>query len=163
MALAAEARIEAALEPVTASHGLELVAVELGGVKHRPVVRVLLDKEGGITLDEVAAANEWVGAALDELGEPSGAYTLEVSSPGIERPLVKPRDFQRFLGSRAEVRMVAPFEGRRQFTGTIEAADDEAVTLDVDGSTVRLPYDNLSRARLRVEIDFSDEGTGSKR
>ncbi len=163
MATKTTERIEAALEPAAASHGLELVAVELGGAKHRAVVRVFLDKEGGITLDEIAESNEWIGETIDELGEPSGAYVLEVSSPGIERPLRKPRDFQRFVGQRAEVRLTAPLEGRRQFTGTIEAADDEAVTLDVDGTRVRLPYDNLSKARLRVDIDFRDEGSGSKR
>jgi ribosome maturation factor RimP len=163
MATKASDRVEAALEPIAASHGYEVVAVELGGAKHRPVVRVFLDKEGGITLDEVAEANAWVGEAIDELGEPSGPYLLEVSSPGIERPLRKAADFQRFAGQRAEVRLMAPMEGRRQFTGTIETADGDAATLDVDGTRVRLPYDTMSRARLRVDIDFHDEGSGSKR
>ena len=163
MAAKAVDRIETALEPVAASNGLELVAVELAGAKHKPIVRVYLDKEDGITLDEVAEANAWVGEALDALGEPAGPYTLEVSSPGIERPLRKAADFQRFAGSRAEVRTFAARDGRKQYTGTISSADAEAVTLDVDGAEVRLAYDDVSKARLTVDIDFNDEGSGSKR
>lgn len=156
-------RIEAALEPAAASRGYELVAVEMFGTGRRSVVRVYVDKEGGITLDDVAEANAWVGETLEDLGQPSGPYTLEVSSPGIERPLRKPADFRRFEGQRAEVRTKTPVDGRKQFTGTIASAEDDAVTLDIDGAAVRLPYDNLSKARLRVEIDFREEGSGSKR
>ncbi len=162
MAGKAEERIEAALAPVLATHGLELVAVELAGAKHLPVVRVFIDKEGGVTLDDVADANPWVSEALDRLGEPSGPYTLEVSSPGIERPLRKPADYARFAGSRAEVRTIAPVDGRRQFTGAISSADEQAVTLDVDGTEFRLPYANVSKARLRVDIDFKEEGSGKR-
>lgn len=163
MATKAEQRIEQALEPVTASHGFELFGVELGGVKHKPIVRVLIDREGGITLDQVAESNAWIAEVIDELGEPSGAYVLEVSSPGIERPLRKPEHFQRYQGSRAEVRTTAPIDGRKQFTGVIVSADEAQVTLDVDGAEVSLPYDSLSKARLRVDIDFRDEGSGGKR
>lgn len=162
MASKAEDRLEAALAPVASSHGLELVAVELAGAKHRPIVRVYVDKDGGITLDDVAEANAWIDTALDALGEPAGPYTLEVSSPGIERPLRKPADFRRFTGSKAEVRTTAPLDGRKQFTGVIASADEEAVTLDVDGAEVRLPYDNVSKARLRVDIDFKEEGSASR-
>ncbi len=162
MASKAEERIEAALEPVAASHGLELVAVELTGAKHRPIVRVFLDKDGGITLDAVAEANAWVGEALDELAEPAGPYTLEVSSPGIERPLRKASDFRRFAGSKADVRTIAPMDGRKQFTGVITSADEDVFTLDVDGAEVRLPYDGVSKARLRVDIDFKEEGSGKR-
>lgn len=161
MATKAIDRIEAALEPVAASNGLELVAVELGGVKHRPVVRVFLDKDGGISLDEVAGANAWVSETLDTLGEPAGAYTLEVSSPGIERPLRRAADYRRFVGSRAEVRTMIARDGRKQFTGRIVSADDEAVTLDVDGGESVLRYDDISKAHLKVDIDFKDEGGGS--
>lgn len=156
-------RIETALDPIVSSHGLELAAVELAGAGQKPIVRVFLDRSGGITLDEIAEANTWIGEAIDALGEPAGPYLLEVSSPGIERPLRKPGDFARFCGQRAEVRTLQAHDGRKRFTGTITAADDEAVTLDVDGETVRLPYDGMSRARLRVDIEFADEGIGSKR
>lgn len=156
-------RLEATLAPLAEEHGLELVAAEVAGAPRLPVVRVYLDREGGIDIDTVAEANAWVSAALDELGEPAGPFTLEVSSPGIERPLRKPADFRRFLGSRAEAKTTRPIDGRRQFTGTISEADDDAFTLDVDGTMFRLEYDNLSRARLRVDIDFRDEGSGSKR
>jgi ribosome maturation factor RimP len=163
MATKAIERIEAALEPVAASHGMELVAAELGGTARRPVVRVFLDKDGGVMLDDIASANEWVGETLDELGEPKGSYLLEVSSPGIERILRKPTDFRRFTGSKAEVRLKAPLDGRKQFTGIIAVAEDDTFTLDVDGAPVRLAYDDLSKAHLKVDIDFHDEGTGSTR
>jgi ribosome maturation factor RimP len=139
------------------------VAVEVAGAPRLPVVRVYLDREGGIDIDTVAEANTWMSAALDELGEPTEPFTLEVSSPGIERPLRKPADFRRFIGSRVEAKTSRPIDGRKQFTGTISEAGDDAFTLDVDGTMFRLEYDSLSRARLRVDIDFRDEGSGSKR
>ncbi len=156
-------RLEATLAPLAEEHGLELVAVEVASAPRLPVVRVYLDREGGIDIDTVAEANTWMSAALDELGEPTEPFTLEVSSPGIERPLRKPADFRRFIGSRVEAKTSRPIDGRKQFTGTISEAGDDAFTLDVDGTMFRLEYDSLSRARLRVDIDFRDEGSGSKR
>jgi ribosome maturation factor RimP len=156
-------RIEQALAPLAAEHGVELWTVEMAGVARRPVVRVFLDKEGGIGSEDLTEANRWIGAALDELGVPAGPFVLEVSSPGIERALRGPQDYVRYTGSKAEVKLAAPVAGRKTFTGTITGTDEEALTLDVDGSPVRLPYDDVSRARLRVDLDFEDEGSGNKR
>ena len=141
-----------ALEPAVASAGYELVAVEVGGSSGRPTVRVFLDCPGGIDLDAITEANGIVSPLIDEIIP--GAYTLEVSSPGIERPLVKIADFERFTGEEATVRTARPIEGRANFTGRITGVEGDTIVLDVDGTTYRIPHDAVSKARLRAEIDF---------
>lgn len=146
------ATLTEALEPLAASKGFELVAVEVAGSAGRPTVRVFLDRPGGIDLDAITEANGFVSPVIDDLVP--GAYTLEVSSPGIERPLVKLADFERFAGEEASVRTGRPIEGRSNFTGRITAVEGDTIVLDVDGTTYRIPHESVSKARLRAEIDF---------
>ncbi len=148
-----EGRITALLESEAASHGLELVAVEVVGA-HRPTVRVYLDREGGIDLDSVAEANRWISSALEGDDPIRGAYTLEVSSPGIERPLVKVADFERYVGSQAQVKMGVPVNGRVRFTGVIDGVEGDTVLLADDKGMYRLPHEAIAKARLKVEIDL---------
>ncbi|MBE0416726.1 MAG: ribosome maturation factor RimP [Coriobacteriia bacterium] len=157
-----EARLEAALAPAAISHELELVAVELAGAHAQPILRVYLDRDGGIGLDEICEANEWVSALLDETEPFDGPYTLEVSSPGIDRPLRKLADFERFAGSTATLR-TRPIDGRTRFTGTIESVQDDVVVLDVDGEPVRIPFGNVRNARLKGEVDFEQAKGGCER
>jgi ribosome maturation factor RimP len=152
--------LTALLEPRAEEHGLMLVAVEVVGHKSEPTVRVYLDREGGIDIDAIAAANEWVGATLDDLKELSGTYTLEVSSPGIERPLRKLVDFARFVGSTADIRTDVLVDRRKRFGGTIAGVEGSDVLVDVDGTTYRVPHDAIVKAKLRVTIDFGQEGKG---
>jgi len=92
------------LEPEAEKHGYELVAVEQSGGRHTPVIRVLLDREDGVDLEAITIANRWVTELFDELDPINGPYTLEVSSPGIDRPLRKLSDFDRFAGETVTVK-----------------------------------------------------------
>lgn len=149
-----ETRLTALIEDEAAGHGLELVAVEVVGPQRNPTVRIYLDKEGGIDLEAITDANRWISAAFEASDALPGAFTLEVSSPGIERPLVKPADFARYVGERAKVRTSAPVGGRSSFTGLIESVDDDAVVLDVDGTKHRVPFGAMAKAHLKVDIEF---------
>jgi ribosome maturation factor RimP len=134
--------------PVEAS-GLDLEAVEISSAGRRRVVRVLVDKDGGVGLDDLADATRVVGDALDAsdaLGDTP--YTLEVTSPGVDRPLTLPRHWRRNAGRLVDV---VDHEGQRR-TGRIVQADDEAVTLDVSGEAQHLAYAEVVTARIEIEF-----------
>ena len=150
-------RLIALLEPLADEHGYELVTVETAGADHMPIVRVFLDREQGINLDAVARANQWISEALDEYEDLQGPFTLEVSSPGIERALRTPEHFARFVNSTAKVKTSRPIEGRSAFTGTIVEVEDATVVFDCEGTTYRIPVDSVRKANLKVEIDFSND------
>ena len=144
------------LEPLAASHGLDLVEVEaLGGGRSR-TVRIYLDAETGINIDIIAAANAWVSEALDGVAELSGPYTLEVSSPGLDRILRTADHFRRFTGERISLQSTRPVDGRSRFTGELAGLDGDDVRIVVDGVEHRVPLDSLERARLKP--DFSASG-----
>jgi ribosome maturation factor RimP len=146
-------------EALAAEHGLELVLVELAGAQRNPLVRVYLDREGGIGIDDIAKASSWIKPVLDEVPEFARGYSLEVSSPGIERPLTKLVDYERFAGKEAKVSTSAEIDGRKQFTGTLGGIDGSDVLLDVDGTTMRVPFRSIAKARLALKIDFGNERT----
>jgi ribosome maturation factor RimP len=161
MAKDLKARMTRLLDAAATERGFELVLLETGGPAKEPYVRVYLDHEGGITIEQIALANKWIDAALADVTDLPEGYTLEVSSPGIERPLVKLADFVRFVGSDAKVTVSREIDGHKQFTGTISAVDGTDVLLQTeDGTTVPIPHTSITRANLRVTIDFSKEGTG---
>jgi ribosome maturation factor RimP len=149
-----EARITALLEPEAPRHGLELVAVEVVGTQRHPTVRVYLDRDGGIDIDAIAEANRWVSDLLDADDPIEAGYVLEVSSPGIERPLVKLADYERHIGSEAHVRTSAKVEGRNRFTGTITAVEGDTIVLADGEEAYRLPHPAIAKARLKVDIDL---------
>lgn len=139
-------------------HGYELVLLELGGARHNPLVRVYLDQEGGIGIDAITAANRWIKELLDPLPSFGNGYTLEVSSPGIERPLVTIAHFTRFVGSEVAVSTSVEVEGHKRFTATISGVEGDVIVFDLDGTTVRVPHAAITKARLRARIDFGREG-----
>jgi len=150
-------RLEALLEPEAERNGFELVAVEQAGGRHTPIIRVLLDRPEGINLDAICAANRWVGDAIDAddpLGRP---YTLEVSSPGVDRPLRRLSDFERFAGEEATVKARVASGSRSTWTGTIGGVDGTDVLLDVDGEHIRIAYDDVLKARLKGAVSFNTE------
>lgn len=156
-----QARLADLLEAEATVRGFEVVLVEVAGSRRNPLVRVYLDHEGGITIEQIAEANRWIKEILEVLPDTRNGYTLEVSSPGIERPLVKLADFVRFTGSKAKVSVSPEIEGHKHFTGIVRGVEDDVVVLDVDGESVRIPHSAITKARLRVEIDFSKEGTAA--
>ncbi len=121
---------------------VELVALETPAAE---TIRLYIDRPGGVDL----ALCEAVTAELRGLLE---RYSLEVSSPGTDRPLTKPEHFRRFLGSRVRVRTQQAIDGRRNFTGTLADADGESVSLDADGTAVRIPIDGIKRSNLVGDI-----------
>jgi ribosome maturation factor RimP len=154
-------RLREALGQAALDHGLELIDVELSGPRGKGTVRVFLDQEDGIDIDAIAEATRWVVEVIEATGEPPGTYVLEVSSPGIERPLVTAVDFSRFAGERASVTTSVPVGGRKRFSGRIVGVEGEDVVLDADGTECRIAIGAIHRARLKVDIDFSAEGSGT--
>lgn len=147
-------KLTSLLEPIAQEHGLELVAVEQAGGRHTPVIRVLLDREGGLDIDAICAANAWVSEALDDADPISGSYTLEVSTPGVDRPLTKPEDFERFSGETAKIKTRPDASVKGSWTGTIVGREDASVVLDVDGQRVVVPFDDIAKARLKGAVSF---------
>lgn len=144
-----------AMEPRAASEGVEIVTVEIAGAKRAPTIRVYIDAEGGVSFDELARTQAWIGELMDEIDPFPGAYMLEVSSPGIDRPLRTPEHFERFSGEEASVKTRGPIDGRSSFTGTLAGTRDGAVLMVVDGAELSIPFDAIKRARLKGTVDFS--------
>lgn len=148
-------KLEKLIEPIAEREDLELVDVELVREPVGLVLRILLDtREGGIAVDKLSKVSHEVSAILDETDIVAQKYMLEVSSPGIERPLRKPEHFKRFVGSKVSVKTVKPIGKRKQFKGQLLEADDNGFVVEVDGERIAITYDNVSKARLQVDIKF---------
>jgi ribosome maturation factor RimP len=118
------------------------------------VLRLFIDKAGGVTLDDCQAASDKVGAFLDAANVMNHGYTLEVSSPGLDRVIKKDKDFQRFVGHRVSVRLRAPVEGRRRYQGFLKGLEEGRIVLENEGALVRLERAGVEEARLDPEIGF---------
>jgi len=138
---------EALVAPVVEASGLELVEVTFRREAGRKVLRVVVDREGGVDIDTISATAEQVSRRLDLEGFAPGPYALEVSSPGIERPLRRPVEFRRRVGDRVKVRTVTPIEGARNHAGALVSADVEAIVIATDGGELRVPYEEIASAR----------------
>lgn len=137
---------------VARGQGVEVEDVELLGRGRRTLLRVTIDKDGGVTLDDCEAFSKDFGALLDVENPLGGPYTLEVSSPGLDRPLRKVEDFRKQAGKLARVVTKQKVQGQSFFVGRIAAVDSDGVRLAVGDKEVRISFDNISRARLEVEI-----------
>ena len=143
-----------ALEPKAAAEGIELVTLEVVGAKKAPTIRVFIDTDHGVGFDELASAQSWINDIMDEIDPFPGAYTLEVSSPGIDRPLRTAGHFARFVGESAVVKTTGPIDGRSTFTGDIASATDEAVSIDCEGTVYEIPFAQVKRANLKGTVNF---------
>src|SRR5205807_8873377 len=153
-------------ERVAASSGLEVVEVELRGGGSSRMLRITIDKPGGVTHEDCANLSREVGTILDvEDAVPGGSYLLEVSSPGLDRKLVRPVDYERFTGSRVKLTTYQPVNGNRHFEGRLESFRDGRLTLDlsaarkkkmrpVEGAAQKLEIElgNIEKANLVPEI-----------
>src|SRR5210317_432564 len=141
------------LEPTVERLGYELADLEvrLGG--KGGLIRVFIDKPDGIDLDDCEKVSLAVSALLDVEDPVPGNYSLEVSSPGLDRKLTKPEHFQRFEGETVKVQMRFPIEGRRRFRGTLVSSDDENIVVEVDGESHSLPLKTIDTARLVPAVD----------
>ena len=147
-------RVWGLAEPAVTTAGLELVDVQYRPEGGRAVLRLLIDRPtGGVTIDELARISRELGHVLDAHDAVPGRYHLECSSPGLNRPLVKPEHFRRAVGQRVYVRLRTPLDGRRQFHGVLAAAAGDAVTVDdADVGQRVLRLADIERAN--VEYDF---------
>ena len=142
-------RVEAIIAPTLNDLGFELVRVRLSGAQRR-TLQIMAERHNraSMTVEDCAEISRSVSALLDVEDPIRGSYTLEVSSPGLDRPLTRPQDFERFAGLEAKVELTNPVDGRRRFRGRIEGLIDEVVRLDMDGLVVELPYADIERAKL---------------
>ena len=143
--------LETVVRPVVEGQGLELVDVTFRREAGRRVLRVIIDRDGGIDLDTIAQTSERISRRLDVEGYRPGPYTLEVSSPGLERPLKTSQDFARQVGNKVKVRTHQPVDGARKHLGTLLAATEEALTIDTDGGERIVPLDVIASARSVFE------------
>jgi len=141
-------RIEELLKPSINALGYELVALELDA----KVLRIYIDQAAGITVDDCARVSRQVSAVLDVEDPVAGAYTLEVSSPGLDRPLVKVDDFKRHVGEKIRVRTHEAVLGRKNFTGELVSAENELIVVEVDNEQYELAYSNIAKARCVPEF-----------
>jgi ribosome maturation factor RimP len=147
-----EEEIRQLLEPTLAAMGYELVDLEarIGGRKG--LLRLYIDKPDGVGLDDCERVSHQVSGVLDVEDPIPGEYVLEVSSPGLNRPLKRPEHFERFTGSEAKISMKAPLDGRRRFRGRLEGVEDGYVVVRVDGEPYRLRIADIDKARLVPEL-----------
>ncbi len=140
------------LEPTVTGLGYELVGVEMVGAKGNRTLRVYIDTPAGVRVEDCEAVSHQVSGVLDVEDPIEGAYNLEVSSPGLDRPIFKAVDYDRFSGERIRLRLLEPHEGRRRIKGVLGGLDGEQVMVrDADGSELRVPLELIDRARLDLE------------
>jgi len=147
-------KLETLVVPLIEDLGYEFVGLEyLSNPKNR-LIRIYIDRpDSGIGVDDCERVSHEVSALLDVEDPVKGQYTLEVSSPGIERPLFEAAHYLRFVGEDARVVLAVPMAGRRKFNGRIVGADDQQVRLEVDGEIVALPLEDIQRAALAPDLD----------
>lgn len=139
------------IDPYVAAEGVELDNVEvLGGGQ---IVRVTLDSPETVGVDLIAELSRGIGRLLDAEDPIKGSYTLEVSSPGLERKLTRPRHYEKSIGRQVKVKTYAEMSGSKNHTGSLVSADDDSFVIDIDGSEMQITYADVSSARTVFEWD----------
>ncbi|HEU4435090.1 MAG TPA: ribosome maturation factor RimP [Pyrinomonadaceae bacterium] len=148
------ARVQEIAERVAIDHGLELVHAEVAGPDNKPIVRVFIDKPQGVTHEDCSDVSTHIGTILDVEDFIHASYTLEVSSPGLERGLYKRADYERFSGTNAKLKTRQPIGGQRNFRGRLLGlAGDEVVFEDRTNGRVQIPLDLITKANLEVDVE----------
>lgn len=159
-------RLTELIQPLVESLGYEFVGLEYMSNPKQSVLRLYIDSGTGVGLEDCESVSRELAALMDVEDPIKGHYTLEVSSPGLDRPLFTPAQYEQFAGQEAKVSLFAPQEGRRKFKGVILAIESDALKLDVDGEEVTLLLDNIAKARLVPDYDSlmagKKNGTGKK-
>ncbi|ADL07997.1 ribosome maturation factor RimP [Thermosediminibacter oceani] len=144
-------------ERVIHDRGFELVDVEFVQEAGSWYLRYYIDKPGGITLDDCQEVSEEISRRLDIEDPIPHSYILEVSSPGVERPLKKEKDFLKYIGSEVEIKVFEPIAGKKAFTGTLIDYKDGSVVLRVDSSIINIPHEKISSAKLKFKFNFDGQ------
>ena len=140
-------------EPVVVSMGYELIEIEYHPNPNYGVLRLYIDKDSGVEVDDCSAVSRQISAILDVEDPVPGKFNLEVSSPGMDRPLRRLEDFQRFIGQEAKIKTGIPFEGQRNFKGYLSGVEDDLVIIKCESKEVRLPITAIDKARLVPDFD----------
>ncbi|WP_435103957.1 ribosome maturation factor RimP [Arhodomonas sp. AD133] len=151
--MAATQRLIEMLEPVITAMGYELVGLEYHPSSKRGLLRIYIDAPDGIGVDDCARVSHQVSGVLDVEDPLPGEYNLEVSSPGLERPIFKASDYDRFAGEQVRVRVHGRLEGRRKFRGTLRGLRGDSVVIEEGDEEVLVPLDAIERANLELEPD----------
>lgn len=147
------AKIDKIATEAAAQNGVEFVHSEIVGSLRNAVVRIYIDKPNGVTIEDCSTVSRAMEEVMDAEDFMPAAYVLEVSSPGLERPLFKLADFERFAGKRAKVKATEPIGGQANFNGRITGVEgDEVVFEDKTNGSVRIPFDKIAKANLRVDL-----------
>jgi ribosome maturation factor RimP len=141
------------ITPAISDLGLECIGIEYAPGRGNSLLRVYIDaNERAVTLDDCEAVSRELSALLDVNDPITGRYTLEVSSPGIDRPLFTPAQFTRFIGETVKIALNLPVEGRRRLLGPLKAVDGDEITVEQDGVDVTVVHDNIQKARLVPDL-----------
>jgi ribosome maturation factor RimP len=136
------------LQPLVEELGYEFVGLEYNSNPKHAVLRVYIDHENGVGIEDCEVVSRETAALLDVKDPIRSQYNLEVSSPGLDRPLFTPAHYQAFSGQQAQINLFAPQDGRRKFSGPILSADENGVKIEQDGVEVTLSFDNIAKAKL---------------
>ena len=149
-------RVQEIAAPILQSYGLELVEAVCVGQGPRTVIRVFIDKPGGITLTDCEQAHRSLSPALDVIDPFPHAYTLEISSPGLDRPLRRVQDYRRLIGKPVTLKLCEPIQAQWRLVGAVVEVDDRGVTLAIQQKktteTIRVEFDQIALARRKVEF-----------
>jgi ribosome maturation factor RimP len=149
-----EKRIEEIAERVAADNGLELVHAEVGGPDGKPLIRLFIDKPEGVTHEDCSLMSHHVGTVLEVEDFIHSAYTLEVSSPGLERGLYKLADYERFKGREAKIKTGRAINGQRNFSGSIVGLEGDTVLFeDRTNGRVSIPFELINKANLEIDVE----------
>ncbi|ACK42484.1 MULTISPECIES: ribosome maturation factor RimP [Dictyoglomus] len=140
------------VEPICEKYSYELVDLEYRREPHGWVLRVYIDKVGGVTVEDCAYISEKISKELDIKDPIPHSYILEVSSPGLDRPLKRKRDFERHIGEKVNITLLEEIEGKKKVEGKIFKVDEKNVTLKVDDSLMVIPIEKIKKALLIVEF-----------
>lgn len=156
-----EKELASLLAPLVEDLGYEYVGMEYQRQKDSALLRVYIDTPDGVDLDDCERVSREAAALLDVEDPVKGHYTLEISSPGLDRPLFTPEQYQRFVGEQVTLTTFAPVDGRRRFKGPLRAAGPEQVEIEQDGVLVTLEMGNIAKARLVPDYDRIMAGRGA--
>ncbi|MGI8897900.1 MAG: ribosome maturation factor RimP [Pyrinomonadaceae bacterium] len=149
-----EKRVHEIAEKVAIDHGLELVHAEVAGPDNKPIVRIFIDKPEGVTHEHCSEVSHHLGTILDVEDFIHSSYTLEVSSPGLDRGLYKRADYERFAGSHAKMKTHRLIGGQRNFQGRLLGVDGEEVIFDDKTSgRIRVPLDSIVKANIEIDVE----------
>lgn len=140
--------------PLCQAEGMELVHVEYQGEPSGLILRIYVDKSGGVTLDDCVRISRQLNDLLDIHWEGSNAYNLEISSPGSDRPLSRLEDYERFKGEIARIKTIEPFDGIRNFKGVLMGTSDDKINIMVENRVFSIPHKGIGRSRL---VDYNGD------